>query len=119
VVIAIIGILAAMCCRALAKPKDKAVRVQCVNNVKQITLARHCMGRFAGIFCRSRLEFTVGGAGWLYDAAPGTSQFAGAPLQHHPQLAYQTGCSGHTSRTTRFIAAVGQQNNQNVCALRR
>jgi prepilin-type N-terminal cleavage/methylation domain-containing protein/prepilin-type processing-associated H-X9-DG protein len=62
VVIAIIAILAAMLLPALAKAKDKARRIQCLNNEKQITLA------FLGYANDSRDHFPRAQSGyWIWD----------------------------------------------------
>ena len=87
VVIAIIAILAAMLLPALAKAKDKAVRAQCQNNVKQITLAMHVYISDSQDFLPEpnwNSPWRV--KGWLYDAsrgsvpAPVTSNYFGGLL---------------------------------------
>jgi prepilin-type N-terminal cleavage/methylation domain-containing protein len=64
VVIAIIAILAAMLLPALAKAKDKAVRVNCLNNIKQVTLALHIYG---GEYQDKVPAWTTGAGNWAWD----------------------------------------------------
>jgi prepilin-type N-terminal cleavage/methylation domain-containing protein len=93
VVIAIIGILAAMLLPALAKAKDKAVRSQCQNNVKQITLGMHLyVHEFKDFLPEPNWNSPWSAPGWLYDARPGSPpNLAAAPFNMDPVKAYATG----------------------------
>src|SRR5207245_22039 len=73
VVIAIIAILAAMLLPVLAASKDKALRTQCINDMKQLAL---CMGMYS-MDNNEWMAFpgwdggNKGPQGWLYDATSG------------------------------------------------
>lgn len=63
VVIAIIAILAAMLLPAMAKAKERAVRIKCMNNVKQCATAMHI---YANDF-KDRLPSWTGIGNWAWD----------------------------------------------------
>ena len=93
VVIAIIAILAAMLLPALAKAKEKAIRAQCQNNVKQITFAMHLYaGDNKDFLPDPNWNSPWNRRGWLYDATPGSPPpLESRPYSTNPQLAYQGG----------------------------
>jgi prepilin-type N-terminal cleavage/methylation domain-containing protein len=63
VVIAIIAVLAALLLPALATAKDKAIRMECLNNVRQIIVAANI---YSGDF-KDKLPVMEGGANWAWD----------------------------------------------------
>lgn len=93
VVIAIIAILAAMLLPALAKAKEKAVRAQCVNNLKQLITSVHMYATDSRDYLpEANWNSPWVRRGWLYDGAIGSvpNPFV-APYNINPQLAYQGG----------------------------
>jgi len=93
VVIAIIAILAGLLLPALAKAKEKASRIQCMSDVKQITLAIHLYVLDSRDYLpEPNWNGPWTARGWLYDASKGSVPNPSvAPYKDNLRLAYEGG----------------------------
>lgn len=116
----VIAILAAMLLPALAKAKEKAVRAQCQNNVKQITLAMHLYGLENRDFLPDpNWNAPWVGRGWLYDASSGSVPNLAIPLYaRNPILVYQGGLLWDYIKSLGVYRCPNDKTNSNNWVLR-
>jgi prepilin-type N-terminal cleavage/methylation domain-containing protein len=114
VVIAIIAILAAMLLPALAAAKRKAQRINCVNNLKQVSLAfRIWEGDNGDKYPMAVLSAQGGGSDKINDAGNTTAITYGSEVTNvflamtnelsTPKILYCPSDSGHPNAATNFI----------------
>jgi len=113
VVIAIIAILAAMLLPALAKAKEKAQRMTCINNNKQILLGVAMYSTdFKDFLPDPNWNPPWSSRGWLYDGRLGAvPNLAVAPYNTNPKLAYEGGLVWESVKTRNVFYCPSERTN--------
>ena len=113
VVIAIIAILAAMLLPALSKAKEKALRIQCEGNDKQIILGAHLyVGDSQDFLPEPNWNSPWVSRGWLYDASRGVVPDPTiAPYKTNQALAYTGGLLWEYTKTPGIYKCPSERTN--------